>query len=112
MVNVNQTNVVVKAVNKNKVKKILMTTLFLSVVTMIEFFFTFTLEKSNFLIFILVSLTVVKAFYIVGEFMHLKYEVKSLIMCILIPVLFLIWFVVSLVYEGLGILDSIINLYI
>jgi cytochrome c oxidase subunit IV len=43
--------------------------------------------------------------------MHLKYEVRGLILCILLPIIFLVWFVVSLVYEGLGILDSVINLY-
>lgn len=104
-------SVVAKPIKKDKIRKILKTTLILSVVTAIEFFFTFSLERSNFLIFLLISLTIVKAFYIVGEFMHLKYEVKGLILCILLPVIFLVWFVVSLVYEGLGILDSVINLY-
>jgi cytochrome c oxidase subunit IV len=44
--------------------------------------------------------------------MHLKYEVKGLILCILLPIIFLMWFVTSLVYEGLAILDSIVSLYI
>jgi cytochrome c oxidase subunit IV len=83
-------NIIIKPVNKNKIRKILKTTLFLSIITGIEFFFTFTLERSNFLIFLLVSLTIVKAFYIVAEFMHLKYEAKALIISILLPILFLI----------------------
>jgi len=105
-------NIVVKPIKKDKIKKILKTTLILSIVTSIEFFFTFTLERSNFLIFLLIGLTIVKAFYIIGEFMHLKYEVKGLILCILLPIIFLMWFVTSLVYEGLAILDSIVSLYI
>jgi len=45
-------------------------------------------------------MTIVKAFYIVGEFMHLKHEVKSLIWMILVPTLFVVWLLVALIYEG------------
>jgi cytochrome c oxidase subunit IV len=83
-------NIIAKPIKKDKLRKILKTTLILSIVTAIEFFFTFTLERSNFLIFLLISLTIVKAFYIVGEFMHLKYEVRGLILCILLPIIFLV----------------------
>ena len=103
----NTTNVNVKPVNKEKIRKILNTTLLLSVVTSIEFLLTFTLPRSSFLIFLLVSLTFIKAFYIIAEFMHLKYEAKALILSISIPTLFLIWFVISILYEGNGILESI-----
>jgi len=48
-----------------------------------------------------VILTIVKAGYIVGEFMHLKYEVKVLFWAILIPTLFIIWMLVAFVYEGM-----------
>jgi len=46
------------------------------------------------------GMTIVKAFYIVGEFMHLKHEVKSLIWAILIPTVFVVWLLVALIYEG------------
>lgn len=49
---------------------------------------------------IFVGLTIVKAFYIVAEFMHLKYEVKSLIWSIIIPLLFVVWLLVAMVMEG------------
>jgi cytochrome c oxidase subunit IV len=49
---------------------------------------------------IFVTLTLVKAFYIVAEFMHLKYEVKGLIMSIVIPIVFIIWLIVALLTEG------------
>ena len=42
----------------------------------------------------------VKAFYIVGTFMHLKDEVKSLIMTILIPLTFVLWLILALLIEG------------
>jgi cytochrome c oxidase subunit IV len=46
------------------------------------------------------GMTIVKAFYIVGEFMHLKHEVKTLIWMVLIPTLFVVWLLVALMYEG------------
>ncbi|MFM6938896.1 MAG: cytochrome C oxidase subunit IV family protein, partial [Aquirufa sp.] len=46
------------------------------------------------------GMTIVKAFYIVGEFMHLKHEVKSLIWMILIPTIFVVWLLTALIYEG------------
>lgn len=50
------------------------------------------------LLFILMSAA--KAFFIVGEFMHLKYEVRALVISILAPCLFLIWFIIAFMMEG------------
>jgi len=47
-----------------------------------------------------VILTLVKAFYIVGEFMHLKHEVKQLGWTIVLPMLFIAWLLVALLVEG------------
>lgn len=47
-----------------------------------------------------VILTLFKAFYIVAEFMHLKHEVKRLIWTILIPFIFIVWFIIALMREG------------
>jgi cytochrome c oxidase subunit 4 len=49
---------------------------------------------------IFIVMTILKAFFIVGEFMHLKHEVKSLIWTILVPSALLVWLVVALVTEG------------
>jgi cytochrome c oxidase subunit IV len=54
---------------------------------------------------IFILMTFVKAFYIVGEFMHLKHEVKVLIWSIVIPMLFIMWLVVALMMEGNAILQ-------
>jgi len=48
--------------------------------------------------YILMSLT--KAFYIVAVFMHLKFEMKYLIITILIPMCFLIYALLTLLAEG------------
>jgi cytochrome c oxidase subunit IV len=47
-----------------------------------------------------ILLGIVKAFYIVGTFMHLKYEKMNLILSIIVPMLFVIWFVAWMVFEG------------
>ena len=49
---------------------------------------------------IFIGLTIVKAFYIVAEFMHLGHEVKQLAMIILIPLIFLMWGIGALLWEG------------
>lgn len=54
---------------------------------------------------IFIIMTLVKAFYIVGEFMHLKHEVKVLIWSIVIPTTFIVWLVLALLIEGSAILE-------
>ena len=46
------------------------------------------------------SMTFVKAGYIVAEFMHLRYEIKNLLRSILIPLVLFIWFVVAFCIDG------------
>ncbi len=72
----------------------------LSVITGIEFLIAFTMGASLLKVGIFVGLTIVKAVYIVGEFMHLKHEAKSLIWSILIPVIFVVWLLLALMLEG------------
>ena len=45
-------------------------------------------------------LTVVKAFYIVGYFMHLKQEKMNMAYAILIPLLFILYLITLLMFEG------------
>lgn len=47
-----------------------------------------------------VILTIFKAFYIMGEFMHLKHEVKRLAYTIILPFLFIAWLIIGLMLEG------------
>ncbi|WP_143309692.1 cytochrome C oxidase subunit IV family protein [Chitinophaga vietnamensis] len=51
---------------------------------------------------IFIGLTVVKAFYIVSEFMHLGHEIKNLILTILIPLLLFVWFIIAFLYDGVS----------
>jgi cytochrome c oxidase subunit IV len=49
---------------------------------------------------IFVCLTLVKAFFIVAEFMHLRHEIKNLIMTILVPLLLFVWFIIAFLADG------------
>ena len=105
----NQNNdVVSRPLSAEKLRKILYTTGLLSLVTCIEFALTLTLPKSFGLVIVLVTLTFVKAFYIIAEFMHLGYENLAFKLFILTPLSLLSWFVVSLLYESNGILERLI----
>ncbi|GAB2783166.1 hypothetical protein GCM10027275_28820 [Rhabdobacter roseus] len=81
-------------------KKIWRTFWILSGVTALEFLIAFTLHAGLLKVSIFIGLTIVKAFYIVGEFMHLKHEVKSLIWSILLPCIFVVWLLIALIWEG------------
>jgi cytochrome c oxidase subunit IV len=89
--------------NKEKIKKLWTVAGILGIVTAVEFIIAFTMDHGQIKTFLFVALTIVKAGYIVLEFMHLKYEVKILFWSILIPMIFVVWMLVALVYEGIAI---------
>ena len=72
----------------------------LLLLTAIEFVIAFTMPANTLRVAIFCGMTIVKAFYIVGEFMHLKHEVKSLIWAVLVPTIFVVWLLIALIYEG------------
>jgi len=47
-----------------------------------------------------IAASLLKAFFIVAEFMHVKYETRALALTILVPTVMLIWFVVAFMMEG------------
>ena len=69
-------------------------------ITAVEFTLAYLMKAGYFRTSLFIIMTLVKAFYIVGEFMHLKHEVKSLIWAIVIPVIFIIWLLLALLLEG------------
>jgi cytochrome c oxidase subunit IV len=48
----------------------------------------------------IIILMMAKAFYIVAYFMHLGSELKSLILTIIVPLVFLLWGIVAFLYDG------------
>lgn len=97
------THVTVLPPDKEKIKKLWTVAGILGVITAIEFIIAFTMGHGPVKTFLFVALTIVKAGYIVGEFMHLRYEAKVLFWSILIPIVFIAWMLVAFVYEGMAI---------
>lgn len=93
---------------KEVVQKIIRTTVILSVITLIELALGFGMylmpgASSALILFIkgvIVILSLLKAFYIVGVFMHLGDEIKNLIMTIIVPLLLFIWFIAAFLLDG------------
>jgi cytochrome c oxidase subunit IV len=89
--------------DKAKIKKLWTVAGILLAVTIVEFIIAFTMNAGVPKTTIFILLTIVKAAYIVGEFMHLRYEVKVLFWSIMIPLVFIIWMLVAFIYEGFSI---------
>ena len=88
-------------------KEVIKVTIILSGLTVIELVLGFAMmgmeQGSSLKLAIkgtIVILMLAKAFYIVGYFMHLKHEVKNLIMTIVVPLLLFVWFITAFLYEG------------
>lgn len=91
--------------NKEKIKRLWTVAGYLGAITALEFAIAFSLHHGPLKTSIFVVMTIIKAFYIVGEFMHLKYEVKVLIWSILIPMAFVVWMLTAFLYEGMKLSD-------
>ena len=87
-------------VSDGKTKKVLRVALILSIATGIEFVIAFVLNTGGVKTSIFILLTAVKAFYIVGEFMHLSHEKKSLIWSIILPTLLIAILLFILFHES------------
>jgi cytochrome c oxidase subunit IV len=89
-------------------KEIWKITWILSALTIVElamgFWMYFSHNMSHSMVMFLkgtiLILMMVKAFYIVSYFMHLKHEIKNMIMTIVVPLLLFVWFITSFLYEG------------
>lgn len=91
----------------DQVKKIIKTTILLSIITLIELglgllMYAYPLGDGIrlFIKGVIVILSLAKAFYIVGVFMHLGDEVRNLIMTIVVPLLLFIWFIAAFLIDG------------
>ena len=94
------------ATYKSQVRAVWMATLIMAVVTILEVGIAL-LVHYNYpefprmalnLMFIFMSLA--KAYFIIAEFMHVKYETRALALTIMGPTLFLIWFIIAFLWEG------------
>lgn len=93
-------------------KKVYYGLVLLAVVTLVEVFISLLgkgdiipgAEKYKVLLyvvgFLLIGLSLYKAYFIVYEFMHMRYEVKGLAMSVLLPTLLLLWAIIAFFQEG------------
>jgi cytochrome c oxidase subunit IV len=88
-----------------KIKKLWTVAGILGLITLLEFAVAFGVphEYKDLRVWTFILMTIVKAAYIVGEFMHLRYEAKVLLWSIIIPMVFVVWMLVAFVYEGIHI---------
>jgi cytochrome c oxidase subunit IV len=82
------------------IKKIWVVAGILAVITAVEYVIAFTIAPSMYRNVVFILLTLVKAGYIVAEFMHLKHEAKHLIFAIIAPVIFIFWLILAMLMEG------------
>jgi len=88
-------------------KEIVKITIYLTILTFIELGLGFMMMswdedsfKRHFVKGVILILMVWKAFYIVGYFMHLKHEIRNLIMTIVVPLALFIWFIIAFLSDG------------
>jgi len=49
---------------------------------------------------LMIAMSLYKAYLIVFEFMHMKYEARGLMLSVLLPVCLLLWAIIAFLYEG------------
>lgn len=87
-------------------KEIIRVTVILSILTVVELilgFWMIGMEDGFLKHFIkgaIVILMLAKAFYIVGYFMHLRHELKNMIMTIVVPLFLFVWFIIAFLSDG------------
>jgi cytochrome c oxidase subunit 4 len=87
-------------------KRIIKVALILSAITCVEFIIALVIvpHYANFAHYwanpLYIMLTLLKAFYIVAFFMHLKFEKTGLIIALVVPVLFIIGLILVLTNES------------
>ena len=95
-----QSTIQVLPPNKEKIRKLWKIAGYLGIITGIEFVIAFFFPDGILKIALFVGLTIVKAFYIVSEFMHLGHEAKVMIWSILLPLIFVVWLILALLIQG------------
>jgi cytochrome c oxidase subunit IV len=50
--------------------------------------------------FFMIGLSMAKAYLIIFEFMHMKYEAQGLVRSVLLPTLLLVWGIIAFLWEG------------
>jgi cytochrome c oxidase subunit IV len=77
----------------------------LLIITVVELALAILYYETNFLpkhflngVFIIGTLA--KAFFIIAEFMHLRHEIKNMIMTVALPAMLFIWFIAAFLWDA------------
>jgi cytochrome c oxidase subunit IV len=93
-------------------KEIWRVTIILSVFTIIELALGFYLMgvtnqlERHFIKGVIIIFMLAKAFYIVGYFMHLRHELRNMIMTIVVPLFLFVWFIIAFLTDGNSFKDN------
>lgn len=96
-------------IDKAKIKHIWKITLYLFLITAGEFAIAFTIPASGIKTTIFILMTIVKAYYIMSEFMHLGHESKGLKWSIIAPLIFVVWLIGALLIQGEAIYTALFS---
>ncbi|MDX5319826.1 MAG: cytochrome C oxidase subunit IV family protein, partial [Bacteroidota bacterium] len=72
----------------------------LTVITVLDIILYFAMQPTMFRNVIFIVFGIVKAYLIVGSFMHMKHERLNLALSIIVPVLFILGLIAGLLYVG------------
>src|SRR6266487_4676249 len=87
-------------------KEIYRVTIILSVLTIVELGLGYSMIGmedgllKHFIKGVIIILMLTKAFYIVGYFMHLRHELRNMIMTIVVPLMLFVWFILAFLADG------------
>ncbi|TKK71967.1 hypothetical protein FC093_02855 [Ilyomonas limi] len=88
-------------------KEIKRVTIILTILTLVELALGYSMihipednPTRHFVKGVILILMLAKAFYIAGYFMHLKHEIRNMIMTICIPLFLFVWFIIAFLYDG------------
>jgi cytochrome c oxidase subunit IV len=88
---------------QSQVSSVWRVTLILGVVTIVEvvgaLLYPHSMPRIVLNLFFIV-MSLIKAFYIVAVFMHMKHERRAMQLTVLLPTLFLVWAIIAFLWEG------------
>lgn len=91
---------------KSQVSAVWKATLYMGIITIVEVviallwmnYLADSLPRLMLNVFFIVA-SALKAFFIIAEFMHLKYEKRALIISLAVPLVFLVWAIIAFSWE-------------
>ncbi len=72
----------------------------LTFITVLDIILYFVMPPTMFRNIIFIVFGIIKAYLIVGYFMHMKHERTNLALSIIVPILFVVGLIMGLLYEG------------